>query len=62
MKTKPLKVISDERGYLMEILRADEPELFTRFGQVYVSADEGDHWTAVARDLPAICSLEVAAS
>lgn len=38
VKTKPLKVISDERGYLMEILRADEPELFTRFGQVYVSA------------------------
>jgi dTDP-4-dehydrorhamnose 3,5-epimerase len=38
VKVKPLKLIPDERGYLMEILRADEPELFTKFGQVYVSA------------------------
>jgi dTDP-4-dehydrorhamnose 3,5-epimerase len=38
VKTKSLKVIPDERGWLMEILRADEPELFTKFGQVYVSA------------------------
>jgi dTDP-4-dehydrorhamnose 3,5-epimerase len=36
--TKPLKVISDERGWLMEILRADEAPLFEKFGQVYVSA------------------------
>ena len=35
---KPLPVIPDERGWLMEILRADDPELFSRFGQVYVSA------------------------
>src|SRR5688572_20791131 len=38
VKTKPLRLIPDERGWLMEILRADESELFTKFGQVYVSA------------------------
>jgi dTDP-4-dehydrorhamnose 3,5-epimerase len=35
---KPLRMIPDERGYLMEILRADETGLFAGFGQVYVSA------------------------
>ena len=38
VRTKPLRVISDERGWLTEILRADETELFRRFGQVYASA------------------------
>jgi dTDP-4-dehydrorhamnose 3,5-epimerase len=38
VKTRPLRVIPDERGFLMEILRSDDPELFTKFGQVYVSA------------------------
>ncbi len=38
VKTRTLRVIPDERGWLMEILRADDGELFTRFGQVYVSA------------------------
>ncbi|MBI3318253.1 MAG: dTDP-4-dehydrorhamnose 3,5-epimerase family protein [Candidatus Omnitrophica bacterium] len=33
---KPLKVIPDDRGRLMEILRTDEP-IFERFGQVYVT-------------------------
>lgn len=33
---KKLKVIPDERGRLMEILRRDD-ELFERFGQVYVT-------------------------
>ncbi len=33
---KSLKVIPDERGLLMEILRSDEP-MFERFGQVYVT-------------------------
>jgi dTDP-4-dehydrorhamnose 3,5-epimerase len=37
VQTKAMKVIPDERGYLQEILRADD-ELFTKFGQVYVSA------------------------
>ena len=38
VKTKPLRLIPDERGWLMEILRADDAELFTKFGQTYVSA------------------------
>jgi dTDP-4-dehydrorhamnose 3,5-epimerase len=38
VRTRSLKVIPDERGYLMEILRVDDPEFFLRFGQVYVSA------------------------
>ncbi len=33
---KPLKVIPDERGRLMEILRCDE-EIFAKFGQVYMT-------------------------
>ena len=36
VQTKPLRLIPDERGWLMEILRADD-ELFQKFGQVYVS-------------------------
>jgi len=31
----------------------------TSGGQVYVSPDAGDHWTAIARDLPAVLSVEV---
>ena len=38
VKTKKLRLIPDERGWLMEILRSDDAELFTKFGQVYVSA------------------------
>ena len=38
VQVKPLRVIADERGWLMEILRADDGGLFSRFGQVYVSA------------------------
>lgn len=37
VRTKPLRVIPDERGWLMEVLRADEAGLFEKFGQVYVS-------------------------
>lgn len=37
VQVKPLKLVADERGYLMEMLRADDP-FFTKFGQVYVSA------------------------
>src|SRR3990170_1354878 len=33
---KQLKVIPDERGRLMEILRCDE-EMFEKFGQVYLT-------------------------
>jgi dTDP-4-dehydrorhamnose 3,5-epimerase len=38
VRTRTLRLVPDERGWLMEILRADDPEFFTRFGQVYVSA------------------------
>ncbi len=38
VKTKALKLIPDERGWLMEMLRADDTDLFTKFGQVYLSA------------------------
>ena len=34
---KNLKVILDERGWLMEIFRNDD-KLFSKFGQVYISA------------------------
>ena len=37
VRTKALKVVSDERGRLMEMLRADD-ELFLKFGQVYLTA------------------------
>jgi dTDP-4-dehydrorhamnose 3,5-epimerase len=36
VKVKPLRIIPDERGRLMEILRADDPE-FIRFGHVYMT-------------------------
>lgn len=36
VKTKKLRVIPDERGRLMEILRRDDP-LFQNFGQVYMT-------------------------
>jgi len=31
----------------------------TTGGQVYASADGGDHWTAIVRDLPSVLSVEV---
>ena len=36
VKIKKLKVIPDERGRLMEILRSDD-EIFEQFGQVYMT-------------------------
>ena len=36
VKTKKLKVIPDERGRVMEMLRSDD-EFFTRFGQAYIT-------------------------
>lgn len=36
VKTKSLRVMADERGRLMEILRKDDP-LFEKFGQVYLT-------------------------
>lgn len=36
VKVKKLKVIPDDRGRLMEILRSDD-DIFTKFGQVYMT-------------------------
>lgn len=36
VRTKPLRMIPDERGRLMELLRADD-EIFVKFGQVYLT-------------------------
>jgi dTDP-4-dehydrorhamnose 3,5-epimerase len=41
VKTKALRVIPDERGRLMEILRLDD-RLFQRFGQVYMTTTYPD--------------------
>jgi dTDP-4-dehydrorhamnose 3,5-epimerase len=37
VRTKPLKVVPDERGRLMEMLRSDD-DLFVKFGQAYLTA------------------------
>lgn len=37
VKTKKLRVIPDARGRLTEILRSDDSEIFSEFGQVYVT-------------------------
>ncbi|MDP2939742.1 MAG: dTDP-4-dehydrorhamnose 3,5-epimerase family protein [Candidatus Omnitrophota bacterium] len=36
VRIKELKIITDERGRLMEILRCDD-EIFKKFGQVYIT-------------------------
>jgi len=36
VKVVPLRLLSDERGYLMEILRSDS-EHYKKFGQVYIT-------------------------
>ena len=59
VQIKPLKVLPDERGRLMEILRADDP-IFEKFGQVYVTTAkpgvikawhyhklQADHWVCL---------------
>jgi dTDP-4-dehydrorhamnose 3,5-epimerase len=51
---KRLKVIPDERGFLMEIIRRDDP-FFTGFGQTYLTVVypgvvKGWHWHKVQTD------------
>ncbi|KPL16986.1 MAG: dTDP-4-dehydrorhamnose 3,5-epimerase [candidate division Zixibacteria bacterium SM23_81] len=58
VKTKKLRVIPDERGRLMEILRCDE-ETFEKFGQVYVTTTypgvvKGWHYHKVQTDNVAV--------
>ncbi|HVB45906.1 MAG TPA: sialidase family protein [Streptosporangiaceae bacterium] len=45
----------------MDIDSLDECGVYfgTTGGQVYASADGGDHWSAIVRDLPAVLSVEV---
>jgi hypothetical protein len=45
----------------MAMDRLDECGVYfgTSGGQVYGSADSGDSWTAIVRDLPAVLSVEV---
>lgn len=54
VKIKQLKVIPDERGRLMEILRSDD-EFFEKFGQVYMTTAKPGivkawHYHKVQRD------------
>lgn len=56
---KPLAVHTDERGYLMEILR-DDDEMFERFGQVYVTTCYPGivkAWHAHAHQVDHLCCL-----
>jgi len=51
---KPLRVIADERGYLYEMLRNDDP-FFQQFGQCYLTAVypgvvKGWHWHKLQTD------------
>ena len=36
-KFKPLRLMPDERGRLMEMLRSDDPDFFIKFGQGYMT-------------------------
>jgi len=63
VETKPLKFIPDERGYLMEILRVDDP-IFEKFGQVYLTVAypgvvKGWHYHRKQTDLFAVIKGEI---
>lgn len=54
VRIKKLRLIPDERGYLMEMLRSDD-EIFSKFGQVYLSVGypgvvKGWHYHKVQTD------------
>ena len=54
VKVKNLKIIPDERGRLMEILRVDE-DMFIKFGQVYMTTAKPNvvkawHWHKIQTD------------
>lgn len=54
VKVKKLRVIPDERGRLMEMVRADEED-FVKFGQVYMTTCylgvvKGWHWHKIQTD------------
>jgi len=62
VKTKKLKVVPDERGRLMEILRCDE-EIFQKFGQVYMTTTypgvvKGWHYHEIQTDnVAVVCGM-----
>ncbi|MFN2431358.1 MAG: dTDP-4-dehydrorhamnose 3,5-epimerase family protein [Gemmatimonadota bacterium] len=70
VRVKQLKPLTDGRGFLMEMLREDDP-LFQRFGQVYMTGcrrgmakawhyhrEQTDHFVCVAgRALLVLCDL-----
>jgi len=54
VKVKKLKIIPDDRGRLMEILRSDD-DIFIKFGQVYMTTAspgivKGWHWHKLQYD------------
>lgn len=66
VRTKVLKANADERGYLMELLRADEA-IFEKFGQCYVALNypgvirawhyhklQSDFWAVVSGAIKAV--------
>jgi dTDP-4-dehydrorhamnose 3,5-epimerase len=55
VKVKKLRVIPDERGRLMEVLRSDDKEFFSKFGQAYITcaypgAVKGWHFHKIQTD------------
>ena len=73
--TKALRLIPDERGFLMEMLRCDDV-LFERFGQIYITGckhgvakawhyhkEQTDHFVCVAgKALVVLCDLREGSS
>ena len=57
---KPLRIIPDDRGYLMEILR-DDDEIFAGFGQAYITTccpGIVKAWHAHRHQVDNICCLQ----
>ena len=46
---KPLRRIPDERGFVMHMLRADDPE-FEKFGEIYFYAIEFYHTVILQKE------------
>jgi len=53
------QVLDHVRQYAVDSLDACGVYFGTTGGQVYASADAGDSWKPIVRDLPAVLSVEV---